>query len=81
VHVRLGALDVVVQIIAEELDAVDGGQGLGGVGEVSGEEDWRCERDPVRVRRGGCWNLAMEVYGVGWRLRMRCIGEYSLKVT
>lgn len=25
VHVRLGALDVVVQVVAEELDAVDGG--------------------------------------------------------
>lgn len=40
VQVRLGTLDVIVEVVAEELDAVDGGEGLGGVGEVPGGEDW-----------------------------------------
>ena len=44
VHVRLGALDMVVQVISEELDAVDGGDGLGRVGEVSGEQDYELVR-------------------------------------
>jgi hypothetical protein len=46
VHVGLGALDVVVEIVAEELDTVDGGLGSGRVGEVSGGEDWRVSKGP-----------------------------------
>lgn len=41
VHVRFGTLDVVMQVVAEKLDAVDGGDGLGWVGKVSGEQDCR----------------------------------------
>jgi hypothetical protein len=44
VHVRLGALDMVVQVISEELNAVDGGDGLGRVGEVSREQDYELVR-------------------------------------
>jgi len=35
---------MVVQVISEELDAVDGGDGLGRVGEVSGEQDYELVR-------------------------------------
>jgi hypothetical protein len=37
-HVCLGALDVVVQVIPEELDVRDGGRRGCGVGEVAGEQ-------------------------------------------
>ena len=40
-HVCLGAFDVVVQIVSEELDSVDGREGLLGIREMTGEED--CE--------------------------------------
>lgn len=48
---------MVVEIVAEELDTVDGGLGGGGVGEVSGGEDWRVsegfEKDSTTAQRGG----------------------------
>ena len=54
VHVRLGALDVIVQVITEQLDAVDGRDCLGRVGEVSGEQDCKsahwCEAKRARWR-------------------------------
>jgi hypothetical protein len=39
VHVCFRTLDVVMEVIAEELDTVDCGNGLGGVGEMSWCED------------------------------------------
>ena len=39
VHVRLGALDVVVQVVSEQLDVRDRRRG-GLRGEVAGEQDW-----------------------------------------
>jgi len=41
VHVRLGAFDVIVEIITEQLDVRDGPWGIGG-SEVSREED-KCD--------------------------------------
>jgi len=38
VHVRLGAFDVVVEVVAEQLDSVNGRDGLSGVGKVTREE-------------------------------------------
>jgi hypothetical protein len=41
-HVRLGALDMIMQVISEELDMTDGSGGDEGIGEVTGEED-KCD--------------------------------------
>ena len=53
VHVRLGALDVVVQVVAEVLDVADRRGGDVGLGEVPGEEDEGDVADVVRLDEVG----------------------------
>lgn len=45
VHVGLGALDVVVQVIAEKLDAVDGSKSLGWICKVTREKNYTIALD------------------------------------
>lgn len=40
-HVRLGAFDVVVKVVAEELDAEDGLLSDFGRGKVTWKQDWK----------------------------------------
>jgi len=52
VHIRFGALDVVVQVVAEELDVRDGA-GRGERGEVPREEHEGDVADLIRVAQAG----------------------------
>lgn len=49
VHIRFGALDVVVKIVTEVLDETDRSVGCFGVGKVTGKEDERDVADIVRL--------------------------------